>query len=265
MDDQSFVDIHCHILPGLDDGPSTWEESLQMAEFAVSQGVVTLVATPHQLGAFSQNSADIIRETWKEFKDKLNEENIPLQVECGADIRIEPELPAKVARGEILPLGPAGRYVLVEPPPDVAIPLGWVVDALKPLGLTPILTHPERAGLLSRQLDLLRHWVAKGGLIQLTGGSLMGAFGLEVQARAERLLYEGLVHVVASDAHGIFRRRPLWQRFYERLKELVGSQGADLLCRQNPRRIIHGQKILSLDITGISLVRIVRRILLRAG
>lgn len=256
--DDGFVDIHCHILPGLDDGPPSWEDSLRMAELAVRQGVCVLVATPHQLGAYYHISAEAIREKWAVLRRKIEEAGLPLRLECGADIHIEPELPAKLLRGEVLPLSPAGKYVLVEPPWDVLIPIGGVLRTLRNHGFEPILTHPERIPVLSRQIELLRNWVAEGGLIQLTGGSLIGAFGLEVQARAERLLREGLVHVVASDAHGPLRRRPLWLRVYERLEELVGEDVAELLCRENPHRILSGQEVVTPQVPSGCLPRILR-------
>ena len=239
-----FVDIHCHILPGLDDGPSHWQESLRMAQIAVAEGVTTVVATPHQLGNYPHNTVSRIRGRWEEFCSRLASEGIPLRVELGADIRLEPELPEKIANGEVLPIGDHGRYVLVELPSDSCCAVENLLKKLRRIGVTPILTHPERSVVIARNQKFLRQWVAGGGLIQITGGSLTGSFGLVVQSAAERLLGEGLVHLVASDAHGATRRRPLWRRVYERLAELGGPDWADRLCRENPARVLAGQQVL---------------------
>jgi protein-tyrosine phosphatase len=239
-----FVDIHCHILPGLDDGPSDWEESLRMAEIAAAEGVTTLVATPHQLGNYHHNTVSRIRGRWEEFRSRLASDGIPIQVELGAEIRLEPELPEKIASGEVLPIGDHGRYVLVELPSDSCCAVENLLKKLRRIGVTPILTHPERSVVIARNQEFLRQWVGGGGLIQITGASLTGSFGLVVQSAAERLLREGLVHLVASDAHGAIRRRPLWRRVYERLAELGGPDWADLLCRENPARVLAGQDLL---------------------
>lgn len=258
MEKTGFVDIHCHILPGLDDGAVDWQESLQMARLAAAQGVSHLVATPHQLGVFAANSAGRIREGVAQLRQLLAQEGIPLQVFAGADIRIEPELPARLARGEVLAIEPGGRYVLVELPFDAALPLLPVLEQIRAVGFRPILTHPERTLAPGRHLEELRRWVSGGGVIQLTGGSLIGSFGIEVQARAERLLREGLVHVVASDAHGALKRRPLWRRVYERLVELVGQESAELLCRHNPASILAGKDVRLPELPAGCLPRILR-------
>jgi protein-tyrosine phosphatase len=254
LHDVGFVDVHCHILPGLDDGPSDWEESLRMAQLAVAEGVTTLVATPHQLGAYSQNSVELIRERGEEFRRRLASEGIELQVQLGADIRLEPELPEKVAEGEVLCLGEPARFVLVELPSEVTCPVGSLLKKLGRLGVTPILTHPERSLLLARNQEFLRQWVADGGLIQVTGASLTGSFGLVVQSVAERLLREGLVHLVASDAHGATCRRPLWRRVYQRLAELGGPDWARLLCQENPARVVTGQDVLEVPPISIGIL-----------
>jgi protein-tyrosine phosphatase len=243
--DGGFVDIHCHVLPALDDGPTGWDESLRMAEIAVQEGVAALVATPHQLGGFSHNSAERIRSRWEEFRQLLAENDIPLRVELGADVRLEPELPQKIADGSVLTLGRAGRYVLVELPAEVVLRVESLFPALRRLDVRPVLTHPERSLPLARDIHFLRQWVDLGGIIQLTGASLLGAFGLHVQSAAERLLREGLVHVVATDAHGARRRRPLFRRVYQRLCEVAGSPVADLLCKENPSRVLAGQEVVA--------------------
>jgi protein-tyrosine phosphatase len=248
-----FVDIHCHILPGLDDGPSDWEESLRMAEIAAAEGVTTLVATPHQLGNYHHNTVSRIRGRWEEFRSRLASDGIPIQVELGAEIRLEPELPEKIASGEVLPIGDHGRYVLVELPSDSCCAVENLLKKLRRIGVTPILTHPERSVVIARNQEFLRQWVGGGGLIQITGASLTGSFGLVVQSAAERLLREGLVHLVASDAHGAIRRRPLWRRVYERLAELGGPDWADLLCRENPARVLAGQDLLEVPAISIGV------------
>ena len=120
---EPFVDIHCHLLPEIDDGAANWDESLAMARMAVADGIGVVVATPHQLGAFSHNSAPKIRLAVEELQSRLEAERIPLQVLPGADVRIETDLAARLGRDEVLSLADNGRYVLLELPHEMYFPL----------------------------------------------------------------------------------------------------------------------------------------------
>ncbi len=245
MNCNGLIDLHCHILPGLDDGAADWEESLQMARLAIAEGISAIVATPHQLGAFDHNSAALIRSRCAELQALLVQQQIPLEVRPGADIRIEPDIPERLRNGEVLTLADLGRYVLLELPHESSFPLGKLLQRLQAQEVVPVLSHPERNLELSRKPDAVRRLVEAGVVIQVTAGSFLGAFGPIAQAAAEQFLARGLIHVVATDAHGARRRRPLIRRAFEHLVSRVGWDVAMLLCRDNPQAIIRGEAVAS--------------------
>lgn len=239
----SFVDIHCHLLPAIDDGAKNWEESLEMARMAVQDGTATVIATPHQLGSFAQNRGNLIRELTTELQQRLRAARIGLNVLPGADVRIEPEMIAGIVQGDVLTLGDHGNHVLLELPHELYLPLEPVLQQLSRRKLVGILSHPERNQGILRRPEVLPSLVDAGCLLQITAGSLCGAFGLQSQQLCELLLAEGLVHFVATDAHGTRSRRPLMRRAFERVKELTDYQTALELCCCNPTRVATGKHL----------------------
>ena len=140
----AFVDIHCHLLPELDDGAGDWDESLAMARLAVSEGIRTVIATPHQLGSYGRNRGDAIRAQVARLRQLLDDHGVPLEVLPGADVRIEPDLVGKIRSGDVVTLADHRRYVLLELPHEVYLPLDRLLGELKVAGLVGILSHPER-------------------------------------------------------------------------------------------------------------------------
>ncbi|NUQ66281.1 MAG: hypothetical protein HUU20_27790 [Pirellulales bacterium] len=238
-----FVDIHCHLLPGIDDGAADWEQSLAMARIAAGDGIATIAATPHQLGNYSQNRSDAIRRLVRELQGLLDQQRIPLRVVPGADVRIEPEMVSKILAGDVLTLGGRSRYVLLELPHELYVPLERLLSEFQSAGLVGILSHPERNLGLLAQPPLVESLVDSGCLMQVTAGSLVGTFGPSVQAMAERLLSRGLVHFLATDAHSPKSRRPLMQRAFERAAELAGPEAAIDLCCRNPSLVLANRPV----------------------
>jgi protein-tyrosine phosphatase len=239
----SFVDIHCHFLPGIDDGARDWDESLAMARIAVADGISTIVATPHQMGSFAHNDAAEIRHLASEFQNRLTAESILLQVFPGGEVRIEPGLTDRLDSDEILTLGDHHRHVLLELPHEEYVPLESLLSNLKSRQLTAILAHPERNGAFLNDPELIRALVEAGCLMQITAGSLCGIHGADPLKLAEWLVAQGLVHFVATDAHGIRTRRPLMRRAYERIAELADDHAARDLCSRFPDRVAAGQTV----------------------
>lgn len=240
---ERFVDLHCHMLPGLDDGAADWGEALAMAQLAVQEGISLVVLTPHQLGNFPQNQGDTIRRRTGDLQGLLDHHRIPLRVVPGADVRIEPEMIAQIRQGNVLTLADGGRYVLLELPHEVYLPLDRLLDELDRAGLVGILSHPERNQGLLRQPQLVATLVEAGCLMQVTAGSLLGAFGPEVQALAEQLVGQGLVHFVASDAHSSQTRRPLMRQAFHAVRQWAGAEMAWELCARNPARVVTHQAV----------------------
>jgi protein-tyrosine phosphatase len=241
----SFADIHCHLLPGIDDGAKNLEESLAMARLAVEDGLTTIIATPHQLGSFGHLRGDDIRRRVGELQQHLDTARIPLQVLPGADVRIEPGMFDGLRCGDILTLGDHRRHVLLELPHELYLPLEPVLDELERHGMVGVLSHPERNQGILRRPALMPPLVDRGCLLQITAGSICGTFGPDCQKLSEWLLHEGLAHFVATDAHGPRSRRPIIRRACERVAELAGAAAADELCRENPAAVCAGQAVRS--------------------
>jgi protein-tyrosine phosphatase len=239
-----FVDIHCHLLPGIDDGSQSWEQSLEMAAMAAGDGTGTIVATPHQLGAFGHNSGRLIRAKTVQLQQQLDQQAIPLRVLPGADVRIEEGMVEKLREGAVLTLADRGRHVLLELPHELFFPMDEVLSRLHRASMVGILSHPERNQGLLKQPRIVESLVNHGCLMQVTCGSLMGTFGPASQQMAEWMLRQGLVHFLATDAHSASSRRPLMGRAFERTAQLVGEEIAKDLCCRNPAAVVAGQEIL---------------------
>ncbi len=238
-----MIDLHCHILAGLDDGPGDWAESLDMARLLAADGVATVVATPHQLGGFADNRATAIRVAVAEFRSQLDEHEIPLRVFAGGEVRIEPDLAARVRDGEALTLADSGRYVLLELPHEVYLPLDRVLEELAEAGLVGILSHPERNRGIQARPRVLDRLVDAGCLMQVTAGSLLGEFGARAAGLAEQLVKQGRAHFLATDAHGSRRRRPVLRPAMERMAHLAGRDAAAACCQTNPACVLEGRPL----------------------
>ena len=240
---QPFVDIHCHILPGIDDGAADEATAMQMARLAVADGIHTTISTPHQLGNFASNRGEDIRRRVGAFQQLLAKERVPLVVLPGADVRVEEGMWAALQSGEVLTLGDHRRHVLLELPHELYFPLEPILAQLHKQGLVGILSHPERNAEILRRPALVAQLVKADCLIQVTAGSLLGGFGAAAKTVAEQLIREGHVHFLASDGHGVNRRRPLMQAAFERAAELVGELTARQICCENPRRVAEGEVV----------------------
>ena len=238
-----FVDIHCHLLPAIDDGSADWETTLGMAQMAVADGMQAIIVTPHQLGNFAHNLGDDIRARTVQLQQVLDQHGIALRVMPGGDVRIEDGMIEGLASGKVMSLGDLRRHVLLELPHELYFPLEGTLASLQRLGMTGILSHPERNRGLLREPELLPGLVEGGCLMQVTAGSLMGTFGPKSQDLAEWMLANGLVHFLATDAHGIKSRRPLMQRAFDRVAELTDEATALDLCCHHPALVARGEKV----------------------
>ena len=238
-----FVDVHCHIVPGIDDGSRSWDDTLAMAKMAIDDGIETIIATPHQLGSYAHNDGEMIRRRVAELSDVLAQHRLPLKVLPGADVRIEFDMLARLHTGDVLTLGDLGRHVLLELPHELYFPLEPVLQELEKAGLTGVLSHPERNHGLMQRPQIIESLVDQGCLMQITAGSLLGTFGPRSREICHSMLEDNLVQLVATDAHGPKSRRPLLGRAYRQVAELVGVDVADAVCCHNPRAIAEGRVV----------------------
>lgn len=230
-------------MPGIDDGASDLAESIAMARMAAADGTKSLVATPHQLGGNSHVSAEAIRDGVASLQAALAAENIEVSVLPGADVRIEPELPKLLKQGKVLTLADRGKHVLLELPHDTYIPLEQLLASLYKQGLVGILSHPERNRGIIRSPGVMEDVVAAGGLLQITAGSLTGAFGSSPQRVADYAIEHRLAHFIASDAHDTTRRPFGLGEAFEAVVSLAGESYATLLCCGNPARVVNGEDV----------------------
>jgi protein-tyrosine phosphatase len=239
-----FVDIHSHILPDLDDGAITLDESIAMLRLAADSGTTDIVATPHANSEFSFDP-DRISQKIAELQDAAG----PLpRIHRGCDFHLTlnniQDALAHPAKYTINHLG----YLLVEFS-DFLIPSNTqeIFDCLRRAGLTPIVTHPERNAVLCAHLDQVQAWVENGALVQVTAGSLLGAFGRAARAAASELMNRDMVHFIASDAHDTRHRTPALWDAYRYVAKTWGARLAKLLFSTAPEAVIAGVKILLID------------------
>ncbi|MCA9236874.1 MAG: hypothetical protein KDA44_15465 [Planctomycetales bacterium] len=236
------VDVHCHLLPGVDDGPQDLAESLALCQALVDDGVTAVAATPHQLGPYDlQNDGPQILAAVRELASAAS--HLPLQIVAGADVRIDERLPQLVDEGCVLTIADAKTHLLLELPHETYLdPLG-TIKQLADWGIQTVMTHPERHRYLAQSQRRLLAWIDAGAVLQVTAGSLLGEFGQTARAAAWRMLDEGLAGLVASDAHDVRRRSPRMTLARAALAAAYGNDVAHLLLYENPRLILAGQWI----------------------
>jgi protein-tyrosine phosphatase len=235
-----MVDLHCHILPGLDDGPKSMNESLAMAESAIADGITHVVATPHanSVHAFDFDRA---RKLWKELQELVGGR---LKLATGCDFHMDPENLAALKKDAPRFCINQQDYLLVEFN-EISIPpaMDQTLHALRLAGLHPVITHPERNAILRAQPERLVKWLRLGCYAQVTGGSLTGAFGASAQQDALAWIGLGWIHFVSSDAHNT-RGRPLkLQPAYDVVSKKFGEEKARALFVENPMAAFEGRSL----------------------
>ena len=233
-----MIDLHCHILPGVDDGAPDLATSLDMARAFVADGVTTVAATPHILPGLYHNSGPQIRQAIASLQQSLLDEAVPLRIVAGADNHVVQNFVGGLRSGHLLSLADS-RYVLVEPPHHVMpVRLDEMFFDLTVAGFVPILTHPERLTWIKGHYDVIQKLAAAGVWMQITAGSLIGAFGRGPKYWAERMMDDGIVHILATDAHDVSRRPPNLSQGREAAIKRVGAEAAEHLVLTRPQGIL---------------------------
>ncbi|MCL5291566.1 MAG: hypothetical protein M1548_03430 [Actinobacteria bacterium] len=234
--DGGFVDIHAHILPGLDDGAVAVEESVEMARTAVAHGVSAIIATPHSNEAYGTDRAVVEREI-ASLNKVLRSEGVELEVYPGAEIKASPHIFRQLEDGSLQTLADS-RYILIEMPlDDIPFYMQDLIFRLRLKGLVPILAHPERTVAVQKRLKRLESLVDQGCLIQINTLSLEMGFGPEY-ATAVDIMRKGWAFAVASDAHDLESRPPCLKGALHIVARLLGKSPALALVRDNPGRIL---------------------------
>lgn len=241
-----MIDIHTHILPGIDDGAQDIYDTLEMASMAAEIGVTAMVATPHCNipGMFDNYFGDAYVEVFKQASEAIRREGIPVKLLPGMEAFATYDLPDLLVDGKIMPLNQS-RYVLIEfsfeEDPDYA---SDILRRVKAVGGNPVIAHAERYEFIQEDPSLVWKWRNLGYVIQVNKASFLGKFGSRAQNTAYRLLRHNLVSVVASDAHRPYQRTPYLLDAYEELNLEYSEQELNVWFLENPGRICNNQPIL---------------------
>ena len=254
-----MIDLHCHPLPGIDDGPRSTEQSLAMLRRACDAGIGTIVATPHVSAAYPRNRAGDVRAAATALQAEANTAGIEVRVLAGAELEL---MQCEMLHTDELPGLRLGEspYTLIELPFTATARFAEMLLAMHHDVQPALIAHPERCRAFHEDSDLLGRLVDQGMLAQLTAASIAGSYGSTVQRCAWKMIEQGLVHVIASDAHDAVSRPPL-------LREPLEAAGlADViatLCEDNPAAILAGERPAAAP--PITPPRSVRRGRLRAA
>lgn len=238
-----IIDIHCHILPGIDDGAADFTESLEMAKAAAKEGIKKIIATPHHRNGSYDNYKDEIIHRTKELNDYLQSEQVKVEILPGQETRIYGEMVEDYEKGEILTLAEVSTYVFVEfPSGNVPRYTEQLLFDLQMKGVTPVIVHPERNAELIQQPDKLYQFVKNGAATQVTAASVVGYFGKKIQKFTEDLIQANLTHFIASDAHNTTTRA---FKMEEALEVINAKFGSDILfmLMDNSELIVDGKDI----------------------
>ncbi|MFI8493288.1 tyrosine-protein phosphatase [Peribacillus butanolivorans] len=236
-----MIDLHCHILPGVDDGSPDMQESLAMAKKAVEAGITHVFATPHHLNERYVNVKDNIIDRVFELNECLQQENIPLCVHPGQELRIHRELFVSLEKGEVLTLDNNDKYLLLE------LPSGYLptytqelIYELLLIGIMPIIVHPERNKELIENHNLLFKLVQEGALTQLTSGSIIGLFGKNVKSFSKKIMEHNCAHFIATDAHNVGSRGFTLQEAFATITKTYGIERT-FYFKENAEQLLKGQ------------------------
>lgn len=237
-----FIDIHTHILPGVDDGPKDILEALELARMAWEDGTGVLFLTPHYRGSYKENSPAWLRESFSMFSQMLSQSLPLLRLILGSEAHYETQLPQLLENGTVLPLGDT-QYVLLEFPSN-ALRSQIVEGTAETLraGFTPVIAHAERYASFRKEADLADMVLNMGALLQLNAQSVLGCQGWAVKRYCHRLLREGKVHFIASDAHDVKHRPPLLKKCWQYVAGKYSREYADALFRENAECILMDQE-----------------------
>lgn len=241
---QPFIDIHCHCLPGIDDGPGTMMESLELCRRLAEEGITKVVATPHQLGRFNGHyDASKIREAVCNLNELLKDNDVPLEVVPGSEVRLDERIHRLLDDDKILTLADGGKYLLLELPFDIFIDIEPLLIDFASMGIQCIIAHTELNPPLVERPQVLFRWLEHAVHLQITASSIVGDFGPEAQRNAWALLTSHRATLVATDSHNVNFRRPRMRAAFTRISEKLGQYIADLACIKNPSRVVKGEDI----------------------
>lgn len=250
-----MIDLHSHILPKLCDGSQNLETSLAMARIAVADGTTHLACTPHIYPGVYQNSTATILPALQQLQMELDRQHIPLKLVIGADVHMVPEVMQGLKQGAIPTLN-SSRYFLLEPSHHVPVP-NFIeqVENFLHAGYVPLITHPERLRWLEDHYEEFIEAARLGAWIQITAGAITGHFGRGAKRWSERLLQDGMVHIIASDAHNTEHRSPVLSAgILEAIRITQDETEIMRMVKERPQAVLtNSDPTMTLQPPGLSL------------
>jgi len=239
-----LIDIHCHIIPGVDDGAENIEESLNMAKAAIDEGIQTIIATPHHKNGKYENRKDEVVENVKLLNQHLENAELPLKILPGQETRINGDMINDLEQGHLLPLNETSGYVFVELPSDhVPRYTNQLLFDLQVAGYKPIIVHPERNQEIIQYPDQLYKFVKNGTLTQVTAASVCGKFGKKIHKFTHQLIESNLTHFISSDAHNTTSRGFYIKEAYQEIEKHYGNHMV-YYYMENNELLLEGQTVV---------------------
>ncbi|MBC8106756.1 MAG: hypothetical protein H7Z14_09220 [Anaerolineae bacterium] len=233
------VDMHCHCLAGIDDGPATGADSIALCKLLVRDGFTDVIATPHQLGRYDGvNWAAEVRQGVSQLQTALQRERVPLRVHAGAEVRIDERIPSFLQADRLLTLADGGEYLLLELPTSSTINPDAVVNVLAQSNVHIVLAHAERYDSLRRDPGLAQAWLGANVILQVNASSLLDDAPADSRQAAISWLAEGWVALIATDSHGITTRRPRMTEAMDFIQREFGTEAAKQICITNPAKLL---------------------------
>ncbi|QZY55325.1 tyrosine-protein phosphatase [Crassaminicella profunda] len=233
-----MIDIHCHILPGVDDGAKDLKESIEMARIAYKDGIRTIINTSHFYDTNDFVTGEQLKKKLINLQQKLKEENIDMEMLLGNEAYISPNLPELAERREVFTINHS-RYLLLElPMQEIPMYTETVIYELRLKGFIPIIAHPERYAKVIEEPNIVCDFIGQGALIQVNSGSIRGRFGEAIQKTVYTLLRHNMVHLIGSDAHASKSRRPMLKKAFEKVSEITGQAYANQIFYEYPKAVI---------------------------
>jgi len=234
-----LVDVHCHLLAGLDDGPRTWDDALAMCRDAAQEGTRLMAATAHQNDRWPLTPKSILTAAGQ-LSDLLRQEGVPITVFPCAEVMVHPDMEASWSQGQLLSVGNHKQYLLVEMPHGMFVDLRGMVHTFRNLGVRFILAHPERQPELLLEDGAIEELIRLGCLVQVSSASVT-APPTAAAARALKSWFKrGCVHLLGSDGHSRRRRPPKMAGAYEQIRRWAGAGVADRICSVHGNAVLHG-------------------------
>lgn len=245
-----MIDIHAHILPGLDDGASDIYDTLEMVKMAADSGVRAIVATPHcnVPGMYENYYDEEYADVFRYVRRAVKEERIPVQILPGMEVYATYDLPKRIEERKIMSLNQSA-YMLMEFPFEAEADFAdAILKKLRSMGVRPVVAHAERYEFVQDDPQTVYEWRKNGVLVQVNKGSFLGRFGRHARKTAYQLLDHNLVSVVASDAHSPFKRTPYMMDAYEELSGQYPEEYLRILFKENPRRICENRPTIRFEL-----------------